>query len=96
MLSTLLGEQETLERGLHGLWEVACRPSNHAEISVATVDEMVGASIAIVSIAIVSIAIVSIAIVSVAIVSVVATVEEMVCAIVSIAMVGVDGAHHDI
>ena len=42
MLSTLLGEQETLERGLHGLWEVACRPSNHAEISVATVDEMVG------------------------------------------------------
>ena len=42
-LSTLLGEQETLERGLHGLWELACRPSNHSEISVATVDEMVGA-----------------------------------------------------
>ena len=42
-LSTLLAEQETLERGLHGLWELACRPSNHAEISVAVVDEMVGA-----------------------------------------------------
>ena len=39
--STMLGEEETRERGLHGLWEVACRPSNHAAIPLATVDEMV-------------------------------------------------------
>jgi hypothetical protein len=42
-LSTLLGEHETVERGLHGLWELACRPSNHAEIPVDTVDELVRA-----------------------------------------------------
>ena len=41
-LRTLLGAAETRERALHGLWELACRPSNHAEISVEIVDEIVG------------------------------------------------------
>ena len=41
-LRTLLGAAETRERALHGLWELACRPSNHVEISVEIVDEIVG------------------------------------------------------
>ena len=41
-LQTLLSDAETLERGVHGLWELACRPVNHAEISMQIVGELMG------------------------------------------------------